>query len=104
MALAGEAYDQSVLQRLAPHIFNVYVQNLRVDPAAPQLVNTNRGPVHYHRLAVGDEGGIDFARFFAAIKDVGYDGWVTSHQPSLPGQEVGTLAAQVHRYLYPLLA
>ncbi len=103
MALAGDAYDVGVLERLAPHIFNVYVQNLRVDPSGPQSVDTNRGSVRYHRLAIGDEAGIDFVCFCAAIKEVGYNGWVTSHQPSLAGQSVGALAAKVYGYLAAMI-
>jgi sugar phosphate isomerase/epimerase len=104
LALVGESYGAETLARLAPHIFNVYVQNLRVDSSGPQQIETNRGAVRYHRLAVGDEGGIDFAGFFTALREVGYDGWVTSHQPSLPDQEVGALADRVFRYLSAMVA
>jgi sugar phosphate isomerase/epimerase len=99
LLLCGEAYGPAAIRRLGPHIFNVYVQNLRLDDIGSQSIRTNRGLVRYERLIVGEEGGIDFARFFAGVHAIGYTGFVTSHQPLIPGMAVRDLAAYVYERL-----
>lgn len=99
LLLCGEDCGPTALVRLAPHIFNVYVQNLRLDPTGSQHIQTNRGYVHYERLIVGQEGGIDFAQFFSGLKTIGYAGFVTSHQPLMPGMGVQALAQFVFNHL-----
>jgi sugar phosphate isomerase/epimerase len=99
LLLCGEDYGPEAIRRLGLHIFNVYVQNLRLDNTGSQSIRTNRGPVRYERLIVGQGGGIDFARFFADLNAIGYTGFVTSHQPLMPGMAVRELAASVYERL-----
>ena len=47
-------------------------------------------------LIVGEEGGIDHEQFFAGLRAIGYDGFVTSHQPLMPGMGVQALAMVVY--------
>jgi sugar phosphate isomerase/epimerase len=99
LLLCGEDYGPEAIRRLGPYIFNVYVQNLRLDNAGSQSIRTNRGPVRYERLIVGEEGGIDFTCFLAGLNAIGYTGFVTSHQPLMPGMAVRELAASVYERL-----
>jgi sugar phosphate isomerase/epimerase len=99
LLLAGQPYGAAALAKVAPSIFNVYVQNVRVVAGAPHALQTRRGTVHYERLMVGDPGGVDFADFFEGLKATGYDGFVTSHQPAMPGMDVRELAATVYEKL-----
>jgi sugar phosphate isomerase/epimerase len=99
LLLCGEDYGPAAIRRLGPYIFNVYVQNLRLDDAGSQSIRTHRGLVRYERLIVGEGGGIDFARFFAGLNAIGYTGIVTSHQPLMPGVAVRKLAAYVYERL-----
>ena len=101
LLLCGQDYGPEAIQRLGPHIFNVYVQNLRMDEEGSSHIKTNRGIVRYERLIVGEEGavgkrGIDFDRFFQGLKSIQYDGFVTSHQPCVEGMGVPELARFVH--------
>jgi sugar phosphate isomerase/epimerase len=104
LVLCGAAYGPEAIRRLAPYIFNVYVQNLRLDPAGRQSIHTNRGVVRYERLMVGEKGGIDFAHFFAGLKAIQYNGFVTSHQPLMSGIGVQELAQFVFDRLREFIA
>jgi sugar phosphate isomerase/epimerase len=99
LLLCGEEYGPHTINQLAPYIFNVFVQNLRLDEAGSQQIRTNRGVVRYERLLVGEEGGVDFARFFAGLKAIDYDGFVTSHQPLMATMGVRELAQFVYEKL-----
>jgi sugar phosphate isomerase/epimerase len=96
LLLCGEDYGPQAIRRLGAHIFNVYLQNLRLDDAGSQSIRTNHGVVHYERLMVGENGGIDLEQFFAGLHDIHYDGFVTSHQPLMPGMDVRELAQFVY--------
>jgi sugar phosphate isomerase/epimerase len=104
LLLGGQDYGPEAIQRLGPYIFNVYIQNLRLVEEGGQSIQTNRGIVHYERLRVGEEGGIDFARFFQGLKSIRYEGFVTSHQPSVAGIDVRKLAQYVFDQLTGFLA
>jgi sugar phosphate isomerase/epimerase len=81
LELCGEAYGGDAIRRLAPHIFNVYVQNQRLDPAGEEVLDTwCRGPVRFDHVALWDRGGIDFPPLLDALGAVGYEGYVTVHQ------------------------
>ena len=92
LVLCGEDYGPDSIARLGPYIFNVYVQNLRLSETGSSSVPTLSGEARYDRLVVGEEGGIDFESFFAGLKAVDYDGFVTMHQPSMPDRTPRQLA------------
>ena len=104
-ALCEEDYGPSALAPLGPSVFNVYVQNLRVTDSGDSSVETNRGTVRYKRLVIGDPVGIDLPRFFDGLSAIDYQGYVTSHQPAIPGMSEHALCEQVHaelaRHLMP---
>ena len=97
--LCGEAYDAEALKPLAASIFNVYVQNLRVSESGSSTIATNRGPVRYDRLVIGDPGGVDLALFCDGLRAIGYDGFITSNQPAIAEASADELVEQVYAAL-----
>ena len=98
-ALCGEDYGPSALAPLGTSVFNVYVQNLRVTDSGDSSVETNSGTVRYERLVIGDPIGIDLPRFFDGLSAIDYQGYVTSHQPAIPGMSEHSLCEQVYAEL-----
>lgn len=81
LMLCGQPYGLETLQRLAPHLMNVYVQNHRLDVAGPVSLETFcRGEVRFHHLPLWEAGGVDYAAVFQALQAVSYDGYFTIHQ------------------------
>ena len=90
LLLNGQDYGVETLQRLAPHIMNVYVQNHRLDPKGPEVLDTYcRGPVRFHHLYLWETGGVDFTQVFQGLRDIEYVGSFTNHQ----AQGIETLEA-----------
>jgi len=90
LLLNGQDYGVETLQRLAPHIMNVYVQNHRLDPKGPEVLDTYcRGPVRFHHLYLWETGGVDFTQVFQGLRDIEYVGSFTIHQ----AQGIETLEA-----------
>lgn len=88
--VCGQSYGRDTFAKLRPHLMNVYVQNLRLDPHGPETLTTyNRGEVRFHNLDPWEPGGIDFAEVMAGVKEVGYNGYFTIHQ----AQGIDSLAA-----------
>ena len=77
----GQDYGRDTIERLAPHMFNVYLQNHVENPQGEGVLNTwCRGPVHFDHIPVWESGGMDFPGIFAALEAIGYDSYVTIHQ------------------------
>jgi hypothetical protein len=58
-------------------------------PDAAIVWNTlTRGPISAGYVPLDDRSGIDLAAMITTLRDVGYDGWFTVHQPLQPGQAV----------------
>lgn len=103
--VVGEDYGPDTIRRLAPWIFNVYVQNHRLDPGdEAQLETWTKGRVGVDHVGIWERGGVRFDEVFAALGEIGYAGYVTVHQ-SFEGSM--TVADAVHRsaaYLKAALA
>jgi sugar phosphate isomerase/epimerase len=81
LMLCGESYELDTLERLRPHLMNVYVQNHRLDPDGPVSLGTYcRGDVRFHHLPLWETGGVDFANVFQGLKAISFDGYFTIHQ------------------------
>lgn len=79
--VTGQDYGRETIRRLQPWIFNVYVQNHRLNPqGAAALVTWNRGKVGLDHIGIWEKGGVDFTEFAAGLKEIGYHGYVTVHQ------------------------
>jgi len=84
LELCGEPYGPETIKRLAPHLFNVYLQNQRLHPGGKSIMVTwCRGDVPFDQIALHEPGGIDFAGIMKALEAIGYDGTVTVHDASL---------------------
>ena len=80
----GEPYGAEVIKRLAPYIVNVYLQNQRLNPAGQSIMRTwCRGNIMFDQIPLWDGTGIDFPGIMKALREIGYDGYVTCHQAGL---------------------
>jgi sugar phosphate isomerase/epimerase len=85
----GAAHDPDVLARLAPHLVNVFFQNVLVDPSSPIVFNSRRvGPTHLRYVPIDDPAGIDIRPLIDTLHDAGYEGWFTVHQPLFEGENI----------------
>ena len=104
LELCGESYGADTISRLAPHIFNVYLQNQRLDPAGPSVINTwCRGPIGFEQIPLWDARGINFPAVLAQLAAVGYQGHVTVHQaglntPAIDGSESARYLRSIHGF------
>ena len=104
LELCGESYGADTIARLAPHLFNVYLQNQRLDPAGPSVITTwCRGPIHFEQIPLWDSRGIDFASVMAQLATAGYQGYVTVHQaglntPAIDGSESSRFLRSIHGF------
>lgn len=100
----GDNVDPDSIRRLAPYLVNVYFQNIQLDATSPVTFDTRRkGPVGIRFIPIDASGGIDLPPLIQALKDVGYDGWFTVHQPLLEGQSVDAIIRQSAAFISPLL-
>ena len=104
LLLCGDDWGPEAIERLAPHIVNVYFQNIALDPESATTWPTfRRGPVRYRYVAFNDPSGTDVRVVVDALKTIGYDGWFTVHQPLQAGQTVADAAREAANALKPLL-
>lgn len=100
--IAGEDYGRETIKRLGPHLFNVYVQNHRLNPQGEGVVKTwNRGPVRLDHIGLWESGGIDFDEVFRGLADVQYRGYVTIHQAFAGIMSVAEAARRSAAFLEP---
>ena len=90
----GQDYGPEAIQRLAPWIKNVYLQNQRLHSQGGITLDTwSRGPVTLDVCEIPEAGSIDFARIFAGLRASGYDGPVTVHQSAPEDASLSALDA-----------
>lgn len=81
LMLCGQDYGPATLERLRPHIMNVYIQNHRLNPDGTDCLPTFcLGDVRYDHVPVWEEGGLDTSGVFSGLKQINYDGYFTIHQ------------------------
>jgi len=79
--IAGEDYGPETIKRLGQSIFNVYVQNHRLNPEGEAQVGTwSHGPRRVDHIGLWEEGGVDFSAVFEGLHAVEYSGYLTIHQ------------------------
>ncbi len=84
MLLCGGALHKTMLRPVHDKVFDVYLQNYR--PAASgTAVVTNRGERFIRHTLLSLPGEINFRIIAAALNDIQYSGWLTAHNPYLPG-------------------
>lgn len=104
LLVCGDDWGPEAIARLAPHLKNVYFQNMRLDPERGIVHQTRRrGAVRASYVPIADQSGIDIEVVVDGLKRVGYDGWLTVHQPLRPGQTVPEAMTEAYRAIAPLL-
>lgn len=105
LEICGQDYGPATIQRLAPWIVNVYLQNHALKPDGAVTLNTwCRGPVRFDLLPIHAGHGIDFVRIFDGLRAIGYDGPVTAHQSAQPDEPPVETARQTAKFLRTLIA
>ncbi len=104
LELSGQDYGLATIERLAPWIFNVYLQNqmLRTDGAVT-LDTWCRGPVAFNIIPVHASGGLNFPLVVEGLERVGYQGYVTVHQSATEGETPAESAQRTADYLRKLM-
>ena len=98
--LCGQDYGPETIRRFAPWLFNVYLQNHRLNPEGSMTLDTwVRGPAPHDPVPLQAEGGIDFSGIMETLEEMGYDGYVTVHQAFAEIMEPEDAARQSYDYL-----
>lgn len=105
LELCGQDYGLKTLERLAPWIVNVYLQNQKLKPDGKLTLNTwCRGPVSFDLIPIHSSGGIDFDRVFGGLAKIQYRGPVTVHQAGGGNESPATSAQATAKFLRQWLA
>lgn len=103
LELCAQNYPPETVLRLAPWIFNVYLQNQILKPDGKWTLNTwRRGAVPFDLIPIHRQGGIDFRRVFEGLAAINYRGPVTVHQAHVEGETVEESARATATYLHDL--
>ena len=101
--IAGEDYGKKGIEAVQDYIFNVYVQNHRLNPAGETVVDTwGKGAVPIDHIGVWDPGGVHFEEVFETLHGIGYGGYVTVHQAFAGIMSVEEAVQKSYAYLKPL--
>jgi sugar phosphate isomerase/epimerase len=103
LELCGQDYGPATIERLAPWMCNVYLQNQELKPDGNLTIKTwCRGPVPFDLIPIHAGRGIDFAGIFRGLAANGYRGPVTAHQSGLPDEPTEKIARATAEYLRTL--
>lgn len=100
----GQSYGLETLQKLRPHLMNVYVQNHRLNPqGADELPTFCRGNVRFDHLDPWVPGGVDFDVVTTGLKQIGYKSTFTIHQAQgiQSADDARTFARRCAEYFSP---
>lgn len=106
LLLCDQSYGLDTLEKLRPHLMNVYVQNHRLNTTGTEELPTYcRGRVRFDHLDPWEPGGIDFAKVCSALKQIDYRGTLTIHQAQgiTTADAAGAFAARCAEFFGPLL-
>lgn len=105
LEICEQDYGPRTIQRLAPWLLNVYLQNQLLKSDGQITLNTwCRGPVHFDLIPIHQPGGVDFDRVFEGLQQVDFEGTVTVHQSATEGQTPVESATATARFLKERLA
>jgi sugar phosphate isomerase/epimerase len=97
--LAAEPYDRSVVQSLVPHVFEVYLQNVRRNVDGVMPVETARGSFRVDHVPIYAPGEVELGATVEALVAAGYAGPLTVHSPAIPGTSLREAAGLSRRWL-----
>ncbi len=100
LELCGQDYGATTLRRLAPWIFNVYLQNQILSPTGKTKLETwCRGSIPFDIVPIHRAGGIDFKSVLNGLHEIEYQGWLTVHQSATEGETPAESASKTADYL-----
>jgi sugar phosphate isomerase/epimerase len=100
LIVCSQDYGLKAVRALAPHLFNVYLQNMWNHAAGKNTIETwINGPVNYDLVPFGDPRGVDLKAVFSALAEVRYDGFVTVHHNVANGMDIATGVRDITAYL-----
>lgn len=103
LMLCGESYGVDTLQKLAPFLMNVYVQNHQLDEQGPVELDTwCLGIRRFHHIPLWEAGGVDYVKMAAGLTAIQYTGYVTVHQHYAHIMEPARAAEESAQYLRSL--
>lgn len=103
--LSGQSYGREAIRRVGPWLFNTYVQNHRLNPGGEASVESwQRGRVRFDHIGLWEPGGVDCEEVFGALREEGYDGYVTVHQAFAGIMSPAAAARRSYEYLKPLVS
>jgi sugar phosphate isomerase/epimerase len=103
LELCGQPYADCI-ERLAPYMFNVYLQNQKLKPnGAVTLETWCRGPSSFDIVPIHASGGVNFESVFSNLKKAGYEGTVTVHQSAGEGEDPLESTTATANYLRSLI-
>lgn len=103
--VAGQPYGRDTIKRLERYIFNVYVQNHRLNPKGEaSIVTWGKGKVLIDHIGLWEKDGVNFDDVFAGLDAIGYRGYVTVHQAFAGVMPVEEAVRKSAEYLLPFAA
>ena len=101
----GDDCGPGALRYLAPNIVNFYCQNVCLDPNWAHTFNSRHAdPTFLTYVAFDDASGIPIAPLIEVLRQTGYTGWVSVHQPLRDGQTVEDAVDEAARVFLPLVS
>src|SRR5262249_38451736 len=98
--ISGQNYGKETIVRLKPWIFNVYIQNHRLNAQGKAAVVTwTKGRVPLDHIGVWEKGGVKVEDMFAGLDAIGYSGFVTVHQAFADVMPVAEAVSRSAAYL-----
>jgi len=92
------------VKKLGKHIFAVCVQNYKETEETTGDGVFSYGGAYFKPCLPGDPGGVDVQNGFGALKEIGFDGFVTFMAGQFPGMENKALCELYHRELRKLMS
>ncbi|MBT4817849.1 MAG: TIM barrel protein, partial [Lentisphaerae bacterium] len=100
LVMGREAFTENMFEPLRGRLLGVHVQTLVVSPDAANALKLADGTeIRYDRVAYHENRQTDFATFFAALRNVGFDGYVNELEPRPPIEELEETVRQAAEFL-----
>ena len=100
--MAGDPFTADNFRKVASHIFASNIQSLIVLPPAeaPSKLKLRSGKeIGYKRVAIQQNPAMNVPGYFAALRAVGFDGWVNMLEPVPEEKDVEKFAKEYLVYL-----
>ena len=79
--VARECYGPDAIEMIRPYLYNVYVQNHRLNPNGQAKLDTwKRGVVGVDHIGIWEKDGVNYDQVLSTLAKAGYSGYVTIHQ------------------------